>query len=152
MAHFISNFCTEMHYNTAIKMSKNEGDGLCLFLINAKIISRGTSHLRSGILFLQIHHNLTTCIIKKQPEARNYFFAVTNKCWSFFVQYCGTSVTRQRFSFQNNPKNLNRLKENKTDLDLWDCVGKEKLILQQNFTRPIQISGAILQKGKTPYL
>ena len=34
------------------------------------------------------------------------------------------------FSFQNYPKNLDP--SNKTDLDLWDCLGRVKLILQQN--------------------
>ena len=35
------------------------------------------------------------------------------------------------FSFQNDPKNLDP--SYKTDLDLWDCLGRVKLILQQNF-------------------
>ena len=34
------------------------------------------------------------------------------------------------FSFQNNPKNLDP--SYKMDLDLWDCLGRVKLILQQN--------------------
>ena len=34
------------------------------------------------------------------------------------------------FSFQNNPKNLDP--SYKTDLDLWDCLGKVKPVLQQN--------------------
>ena len=34
------------------------------------------------------------------------------------------------FSFQNNPKNLDP--SYKMDLDLWDCLGGVKLILQQN--------------------
>ena len=41
-----------------------------------------------------------------------------------------SSVIRQVFSFQNNPKNLNL--SYKTDLDLWDCLGMV-LISQQNF-------------------
>ena len=34
------------------------------------------------------------------------------------------------FSFQNNPKNLDS--SYKTDLDLWDCLGRVKPVLQQN--------------------
>ena len=34
------------------------------------------------------------------------------------------------FSFQNNPKNLDL--SYKTDLDLWDCLGRVKLVLQPN--------------------
>ena len=35
------------------------------------------------------------------------------------------------FSFQNNPKNLDP--SYKMDLDLWDYLGRVKLVLQQNF-------------------
>ena len=35
------------------------------------------------------------------------------------------------FSFQNNPKDLDP--SCKMDLDLWDCLGRVKLVLQQNF-------------------
>ena len=35
------------------------------------------------------------------------------------------------FSFQNNPKDLDP--SSKTDLDLWDCLGRVKLVLLQNF-------------------
>ena len=34
------------------------------------------------------------------------------------------------FSFQNNPKNLDP--SYKTDLDLWDCLGRVKPVQQQN--------------------
>ena len=37
------------------------------------------------------------------------------------------------FSFQNNPKDIDP--SCKTDLDLWDCLGRVKLVLKQNFTR-----------------
>ena len=39
--------------------------------------------------------------------------------WSFF------------FFFQNNPKDLDP--SYKMDLDLWDCLGRVKLVLQRNF-------------------
>ena len=35
------------------------------------------------------------------------------------------------FSFLNKPKNLDP--SYKKDLDLWDCLGRVKLLLQQNF-------------------
>ena len=35
------------------------------------------------------------------------------------------------FSFQNNPKDLDP--SYKTDLDLWDCLGRVKVVLLQNF-------------------
>ena len=35
------------------------------------------------------------------------------------------------FSFQNNPKDLDP--SYKMDLDLWDCFGRVKLVLRQNF-------------------
>ena len=36
-------------------------------------------------------------------------------------------VIRQIFSFQNNPKNLDP--PYKMDLDLWNCLGRVKLVL-----------------------
>ena len=45
----------------------------------------------------------------------------------FFFYYYKTKL----FSFQNNPKNLDL--SYKTDLDLWDCLGMVKPVLQQNF-------------------
>ena len=41
------------------------------------------------------------------------------------------SSKTQNFFFQNNPKNLDP--SFKTDLDLWNCLGRLKLVLQQNF-------------------
>ena len=35
------------------------------------------------------------------------------------------------FSFQNNPKELDL--SCKTDLDFWDCLGRIKLVLKENF-------------------
>ena len=40
-------------------------------------------------------------------------------------------VIRQSFSFQNNPKNLDP--SYKMDLDFGDCLGRVKLVLDQNF-------------------
>ena len=36
-------------------------------------------------------------------------------------------LSNRVFSFQNNPKNLDL--SYKTDLDLWDCLGRVKLVL-----------------------
>ena len=46
-------------------------------------------------------------------------------------------VLNQIFSFQNNPKNLER--SCKMDLDFLGCFGKKKSILQQNYTRLVYI-------------
>ena len=46
-------------------------------------------------------------------------------------EYHISSVIRQSFSFQNNPKDLEA--SCKIDLDLWDCLGRVKLVLLQNF-------------------
>ena len=53
------------------------------------------------------------------------------------------------FYFQNNLKNLDP--SYKTDLDLWDCVKKGKLVLKQTFTGLIQLFLVILE-GKTHVL
>ena len=50
-------------------------------------------------------------------------------CLNF--EYRISLVMRQSFSFQNNPKDLDP--SYKMDLDLWDCLGRVKLILKQNF-------------------
>ena len=39
--------------------------------------------------------------------------------------HCNFSYNAQFFPFQNNPKNLDL--SYKTDLDLWDCLGRVKL-------------------------
>ena len=52
------------------------------------------------------------------------------------------------FSFQNNPKNLDP--SYKTDLDIWDCLGRVKPVLQQHFIGLIKIFVVILERGKTP--
>ena len=50
------------------------------------------------------------------------------------------------FSFQNNPKNLDL--SYKTDLDLWNCLGRVKLTLKPNFIGLILLSEVILERGK----
>ena len=63
------------------------------------------------------------------------------------IIYCISSVIRQFFSFQNNPRNLDP--SYKMDLDLWDCLGRVKLILQQNFSELILICSHS-RESKTP--
>ena len=43
-----------------------------------------------------------------------------------------SSLIRLCFAFQNNPKNLDP--SYKTDLDLWDCLGRINLIVKFNRT------------------
>ena len=55
-----------------------------------------------------------------------------------FLTYCISSVLRwSLFYFQNDPKNLDP--SYKMDLDLWDCLGRVKLILQQNYIELIYL-------------
>ena len=49
----------------------------------------------------------------------------------FLIYRISSVIRRSFFSFQNNPKNLDP--SYKMDLDLWDCLGRVKLLLQQNF-------------------
>ena len=71
----------------------------------------------------------------------------------FFVaieanKYETPSVIRLSFfPFQNNPKNLDP--SYKMDLDLRDCLGRVKLVLQKNFIGLIKLFVVILER-KTP--
>ena len=47
-------------------------------------------------------------------------------CTVFLLYHASSVIRRGFFGFQNNPKDLDL--SNKTDLDLWDCLGKVKLI------------------------
>ena len=57
------------------------------------------------------------------------------------------SFKTEFFSFQNNPKNLDLSYE--TDLDLWDCLGRVELVLQQNFVGLIKLYLVILVRRKS---
>ena len=50
------------------------------------------------------------------------------------------------FSFQSSAKNLDL--SYKMDLDFWDCSGRVKLVLKQNFIGPIYLLVVILERGK----
>ena len=49
--------------------------------------------------------------------------------------YHTSSAIKQGFPYQNNFKDLDL--SYKTDLDIWNCFGRENLILLQNFIRVI---------------
>ena len=59
-----------------------------------------------------------------------------------------SSLIRQCFSFQNNHKNLDP--SYKRDLDLWDCLERVKLVLQQKLHRTDLIICTHSREGKTP--
>ena len=65
--------------------------------------------------------------------------------YAIFLRFYKTEI----FSFQYNPKNLDP--SYKMDLDLWDCLGRVKLVLGQNFIGLIKLFVVILERGK-PYL
>ena len=56
------------------------------------------------------------------------------------------AIRRRFFSFQNDPKNLDP--SYKTDLwDLWDCLGRVKVVLQQHFIGLILLFVVSLDRG-----
>ena len=67
----------------------------------------------------------------------------------FYVDYHISSVIRQSLFLLNNPKNLDL--SYKMDLALWDCLGRVKLVLQQNYIGLIKLFVVILERGK-PHL
>ena len=50
------------------------------------------------------------------------------------------------YSFLNSPKNLHP--SYKKDLDLWDCLGRVKLVFYQNYIGLIESFVVILERGK----
>ena len=61
-------------------------------------------------------------------------------------KHCISSIIRQNFSLQNNPKNLDP--SYKMDPDFWDFLGRVKSVLQQNFIGLTQLFIITLEKGK----
>ena len=51
------------------------------------------------------------------------------------------------FSFQNNPKNLDP--SYKMDLDLWDRLGRVKLVIPQKFQKTDLVVCSFSREGKT---
>ena len=54
------------------------------------------------------------------------------------------------FFILNNPKNLDL--SYKTDLDLWDCLGKVKIVLHQNFKGLIQLFVVIIETENPDFI
>ena len=59
-----------------------------------------------------------------------------------------SSLIRQSFFLPNNHKDLDP--SYKMDLDLWDCLGRVKLIFQQNLHRTNLIIYTHSKEGNTP--
>ena len=56
--------------------------------------------------------------------AKNYIFTLINPYCNILYFF---GYKTEFFSFQNNPKDLDL--SYKTDLDLWDCLGRVKFVL-----------------------
>ena len=68
------------------------------------------------------------------------------KCCHPLKEFRISLVIRQSFFyFQNNPKNLDP--SYKMDLDLWDCLGRVKVVLQQHFIGLIKLFVFSLDRG-----
>ena len=69
----------------------------------------------------------------------------SNSSVIFWLTYHISSIIRQIFIFfQNSPRDLDP--SYKMDLNLWDCLGRVKLVLRQNFTGLIKLFGVILER------
>ena len=64
-------------------------------------------------------------ILMKSAPSKVVVVSSESHRWDILPFFFGYKT--EMFSFQNNPKNLNL--SYKTDLDLWDCLGRVKLIL-----------------------
>ena len=54
------------------------------------------------------------------------------------------------YSFLNSPKNLDP--SYKMDLDIFDCLGRVKLVFYQNFIGMIESFFVVLERGGNPFL
>ena len=77
---------------------------------------------------------------------------VVDNSYCLLCSSCGSEILyffdykTEFISFQNHPKNLNP--SYKMVLVLWDSLGREKHVLQQNFIGLIQLLGGILEREK----
>ena len=79
------------------------------------------------------------------PHCSNYHIkAFTTKTYHI------SSIIRQNFSFQNNPKDLDP--SCKVDLDLWDCLGQVKTGIIAKFHRTKFIYLKSFYRDETPVL
>ena len=69
------------------------------------------------------------CKIKFSISAVQVLRSWVNDMLPFLILYF-FAYKMEFFFFQNNPKNLDP--SYKMDLDLWDCLGRVKLVLLQN--------------------
>ena len=63
------------------------------------------------------------------PSAQTAQSFLLHRIIGFLLYFIGYKT--EFVSFRNNPKDLHP--SCKTDLNLWDCLGRVKLVLQQNF-------------------
>ena len=92
-----------------------------------------------GTLFLYAQY--VNVMLESTLMARSPYFAAIYKEVAYFFGY-----KTDFFPFQNNSKDLDP--SCKTDLNLWDCLGRVKLVLLQNFIGLIKLLEVILE-GKT---
>ena len=100
---------------------------------------------------MEVRNNMLS-FYTESKHFKNGRTAAAALCWLNLFFYCSTVflwLQDRVFSFQNNPKDLDL--SYKTDLDLWDCLGRVKLVLLKNFTGLIQLFEVILE-GQKPRL
>ena len=88
-------------------------------------------------------------MVAKGKDASDLFPAVVKNVVSKNLEVGFTIFLQLKDSFllfQNSPKNLDP--SYKMDLDLWNCLGRVKLVLQQNFIQLIQLFVVILEREK----
>ena len=93
--------------------------------------------LSSEVVLISSGHNSEILLYMNKDV--NVYFRSCNFHLPYFFDY-----KMVFFSFQNNPKNLDP--SYKTDLDLWDCLGRVKPVLQQNFIGLIRLFVLILER------
>ena len=81
--------------------------------------------LRRFRLKLCVHENRTRSVCWILYKLANMLQSLLQLIPYFF------DYKTELFSFQNNPKDLDP--SCKMDLDLWDCLGRVKLVLKRNF-------------------
>ena len=90
--------------------------------MNDKTIPKGGSNLTRKNLSIRSKF----CLKEKNCFKRSRVETSTDDRWLMMVLLYFFAYKTVFFSFQNNPKNLDP--SYKTDLDLWDCLGRVKPI------------------------
>ena len=93
----------------------------------------GINDLSLFILGVSIFRHITVFFQERQLRQNGMCFCGSESLlqWRSLLPYFYGHKT-VFFSLQNNPKNLD-LSYNKMDLDMWDCSGRVKLVLLQNY-------------------